>query len=257
MENNRGVLSRPSVRQATIQMDPVTLPPVVEKEKKSAYFATGLLTLILIVTYMFTLKMYEPVRNMLITGSIMVYPLSFLIIAYVSKYYGFKEAKKSVFMSSILFAIFILLVMICLMPTANNATAAYNMVIQYIFANNYVEIGTWTLFYPILGQFFGLIIAYVTGHLIYAKVYDAIHGITVDYLAAGLGIFIGYIVDRMLFIPLLYAESLIKKMNSFQHLIKCLTSEFMGAILGTLIVIVVYVVISTIKDKKNKKKASV
>ena len=48
-------------------------------EKKTPVFLTGMLAMVLIVAYTFTLKNYEPATNIIITGGIVVYPLTFLM----------------------------------------------------------------------------------------------------------------------------------------------------------------------------------
>ena len=106
-------------------------------EKKVPTFWTGLLAIILIITYIFTLKSYEPVKNIIISGGVIIYPLSFLIVAIINKYYGFKSARRSIYTSAILYGLFMVLVMIAVFPKANNATQGYNAVVQFIFTNNY------------------------------------------------------------------------------------------------------------------------
>lgn len=240
MENNNGVmLKRPSLKRS--------------EEKKKPYFAVGLLTVLLIASYIFTIKTYEPARNIMITGGILIYPFTFLVIAYISKYYGFKESRKSIFMSVLLFAIFIGIIMVGVLPPANNVTAGYNLTIQYLFTNDFFSIGDFRIYHPLLGQFFGTIIAFTVSHLLYATIYNAINNLTVDYLAMGLSIFIGFIVDRIIFMPLLLAKNLMDGVNTFEFFLKCLTSEFIGAIAAALVIIVLYVILTSIIDAKKKR----
>lgn len=240
MKNEKGVLTRPSSR-------------LLKRDDKKPVFLVGLLSILLIVTYLFTFKTYEPVANIMISGGILIYPFTFLITAYIAKYYGFKEAKRSIFTSTGLFAVFILLVMICIIPTPNNQTSSYNAVIQYLFANDFIMIGDTRIFFPLLGQFFGLCIAFIVSHLLYVTIYNAVHRYTSDYLAMGLSAFIGAIIDRIIFMPLLFLENLIDGSNTFEYFIKCLTSEFMATILSILIIIIVYMIVCAIKDSKKKK----
>lgn len=235
MKNKVGVLTRPSARAS-----------------KKPVMLTSLLSMMLIVTYIFTLKMYEPIKNILVTGGILIYPFTFLVLGYISKYYGYEEAKKSVFASALMYGIFFLLIMICLIPKASNATASYNSVIQYVFANNFWTIGNTQIFYPIIGQFFGLVIAYIASHLLFVAIYNAIHRYTIDYLAMGLAAFIAAIVDRVVFVPLLLLENLLNGKNEFDFFVKCLTSEFMATIVFIMIAIVGYIVICVCKEKLKK-----
>lgn len=236
MKNNIGALTRPSARN-----------------NKKPIFSTGLLTIMLIVSFIFTLKIYEPTKNILVTGGILVYPFTFLIVAYIAKYYNFKEAKKSIFTSAGLFAIFILLMAICLIPAANNTTTVYNSVVQYVFASNYFKVADVHIFYPVMGQFCGILIAFLTSHLLYASIYNAIHKSTADQVAMGLGVFIAGIIDRVVFIPILLLENLLNGSNTLDFLVKCITSEFIATILFMVIIIIIYSIITFIKDNKKKK----
>ena len=219
-------------------------------------FYTGLLTVLLIVTYIFTLKLYEPVNNLVLTGGILSYPFTFLIIALISKKYGFKSARKSIFISSALYLLFAVFAIIGILPKSNEASNQYNIIVQYLLANNYIDTLGFRLFYPTLGQFFGVVIAYIVSHLLYSTVYNAIHSFTVDYLANGLGIFIAYIIDRILFVFILFAQGLFKGDNTFGYVIQVLTSEFMFAILAAVIIIILYSIITNIGKKKAKAKSN-
>lgn len=252
MKNEKGMLTRPSARPS--ERPRMKLSERTKKEEKRPVFLVGLLAVLLIVTYMFTYKTYEPVKNVVISGGILIYPLTFLVIAYISKYYSTKEAKKSTFISAGLFAIFVLLVVIGIMPEPNTETTSYNAVIQYLFANDYFMIGETRVFYPLLGQFLGLVLAFIVSHWIYSVIYKAIKNYVPEFLSMGLSVFIACIIDRIIFIPLLFAENLIDKTNTFQYFLKCLTSEFMVAIPAVFILIILYVIINKIKDTREKKK---
>ena len=230
----------------------------IEKKKKKEKdvvpaFYTGLLTILLIITYLFTLKLYEPVNNLVLTGGIVSYPFTFLVIALISKKYGFKSARKSIYISSLLYLIFAVFSIIGILPKANEASNQYNIIVQYLLANNFVDVLGFRLFYPTLGQFFGVLIAYIVSHLLYSTVYNAIHSFTVEYLATGLGIFIAYIIDRLLFVFILFAQGLINGDNTFAYVIQVLTSEFMFATLAAVLVIIIYSIICSIEKKKESK----
>ena len=221
--------------------------------EKRPVFLTGLLGIILVITYIFTLKNYEPASKLVITGGIVVYPLTFIILACIQKYYGFKEARKSIYISSLLYVAFILLIMIGVIPHANNLTGSQNAVIQYLFVNNSKVLSeSITLFYPTLGQFFAVLIAFVVSHLLFATIYNAIKNYTIDYLAVGLGVFISYIIDRLLFMPILLAKGLKNGYNTFDYLIQSITSEFISAIMASVVIIIVYVIIIQIKKLFTK-----
>lgn len=257
MNNQRGALQRPSEKRIENQIETKVDTKVETKietiKSKRPTFATGLLTILLIISYIFTLKVYEPVNSIIVTGSILIYPFTFLVAAYISKYYGFKETRKSIFTSVLLFILFIVITMVCILPKSNNQTASFNAVIQYLYANNVYMIGDFKIFYPTLGQFLGLAGAFVISHLLFATIYNAIHNYTIDYLAIGLSIFIAAITDRIIFMPSLFLENLIKGANTFDYFIKCLTSEFIATIVATVIIVILYVLITSVIDAKKKK----
>ena len=75
--------------------------------------------------------------------------------------------------------------------------------------------------------------------------------IPIYYLSFGLSLFIGYIIDRILFVFLLFAKGLYKGDNTFDFVIKVLTTEFMAAIVACLVIILLYSIISAFSKKKR------
>ena len=253
-------LPKPNNYQETptrVSREPLPTFKEMKKESKkenSPALWTSLLSVLLIATFMFSLKFYEPADNLILTGGIYIYPLTFLIVAIICKFYGFKSARKSIFASVLAVLIFTFITMLCVIPDGNSTSMQYNAIIQYIFANDSTYIGSFRIFYPTLGQYFGVLISFIISHLLYATIYNVTHKITIETLSIGLSLFIAYIIDRIVFIFLLFAEGLSKKTNTFDFVIKCLTSEFMAAIaVSVLIIIVMAIVIAVTKNKNNKK----
>lgn len=223
-----------------------------KKEGKTPIYLTGLLSIMLIATFIFTLKSYEPAQNIILTGGIIIYPFTFLIIAFISRYYGFKASRKAIFISIFVYISFFLIMMIGVLPKPNAATSGYNSIIQYFFANSSLELGNTTIYYPVLGQFLSVLISYLVSHLLFAAVYNAVNIFTIDYLAIGLSLFISYILDRLVFMPILFFSGLIDKSNSFDYLIKCLTSEFIASIMITILLIIIYIIFTSVKKAVSK-----
>ena len=227
--------------------------PAIEKKEKEPLpsFLIGLMTTLLIATYLFSLKFFEPANTLVMTAGILNYPFTFLIIAIICKRYSFKAARKSIFISGLLYSLFILIMMLSVIPTGNDISMQYNAIVQYLFANNQGHILGIRIFYPTLGQFFGVLVSFIVSHLLYATVYNAVRNYTVDYLSVGLSLFIGYIIDRILFVFLLFAKGLYKGDNTFDFVIKVLTTEFMAAIVACLVIILLYSIISAFSKKKR------
>lgn len=225
---------------------------VKRNERRVPIYSVGLLSTILIATFIFTLKNYEPARNIILTGGIIIYPFSFLILALISKYYGFKEARRSVFVSSLIYILFIVIMVIGILPLSNVETSTYSSLVQFIFAKESFIVGDFIIYYPILSLFFSVLISYVVSHLLFATIYNAVSKYTIDYLAVGLSLFIAYILDRLLFMPILFVDDLISGNKTFDYLIKCLTSEFIAAIMITILLIIIYIIYTTIKNAITK-----
>lgn len=223
-----------------------------EREVKVPTMLTGLLGMILVMTYVLTLKTIEPANHILITGGIVVYPFTFLITAYICRYYGLKQSCKSIFISSLLYTLFLVIMSVSILPKATSATSSYNNFLQYIFASSSFTLGDMTIFYPNLGQFFSILISFLASHLLFAGIYNAIKNFTMDYLSVGLALFISYIIDRLLFIPILYAKGLSVGFNTFDYVIQCLTSEFIFSILCCVLIVILYAGITLIKNKMVK-----
>ena len=54
-----------------------------EKIEKSFKIVALAILIMLIATFIFTLKSYEPAKNIILTGGIIVYPFTFLIISFI------------------------------------------------------------------------------------------------------------------------------------------------------------------------------
>lgn len=222
------------------------------EKKRIPIYLTGLLSIMLIATFIFTLKSYEPAKNIILTGGIIVYPFTFLIISFISKYYGYKASREAIFISLLIYISFFVIMIIGVLPQSNATTSAYNTIIQYFFTNSSFNIGKATIFYPTLGQFFSVLISYLVSHLLFATIYNAVSKFTIDYLAMGLSLFIAIILDRLIFMPILYFSGLMNQSNSFDYLIKCLTSEFIASIMITILLIIIYFVYTTFKSGRCK-----
>ena len=243
----------PVVKQVNVQSAPIASASTQEeilKENLPA-FGIGLMSMLLIATYIFSLKFFEPAGNLILTAGILNYPFTFLITSLICTKYSFKVARKSIYMSAILYALFIFIMMISIIPSGNEISMQYNAIVQYLFANNQGHILGIRVFYPTLGQFFGVLVSFIISHLLFATVYNAVRHYTIDYLAVGLSLFIGYIIDRIIFIFLLFAKGLYKGNNTFDFVIKVLTTEFMGCILACVLLIILYAIISKFKPKKR------
>lgn len=227
--------------------------PVLEKKEKEPLpaFLIGLMATLLIATFLFSIKFFEPANTLVMTAGILNYPFTFLITAIICKRYSFKVARKSIFISGLLFALFILIMMLSVIPSGNDISMQYNAIVQYLFANNQGHILGMRIFYPTLGQFFGVLISFIVSHLLYATVYNAVRNYTIDYLSVGLSLFIGYIIDRILFVFLLFAKGLHNGDNTFDFVIKVLTTEFMASIVACLIIIILYSIINAFSKKKR------
>ena len=140
-----------------------------------------------------------------------------------------------------------ILAIISIIPAANELTSGYNSITQYVLAANFKEFSWGTIFYPVLGQFIGIVLAYLASHLLFATIYNITKSYTMDYLAMGLALFISYIVDRIIFVPILLSKGLLNESITFNYLIQILTSEFIAAVFMTILLIITYVIITSIK----------
>ena len=213
----------------------------------------GLMTISIIVAYIFTLKFYEPVPNVLVTGGIFSYPITFLLTLFITDKYGLKESKKSIYISSSLFLLFLLLIIISLLPVSNTTTMQYNSIVQYLFANNQFHITNNIIFYyPTLGQCFGILFGFIISHLLTSIIYNSISKVSSYIVSAGIALFIGYSIDRIIFVILLFIEGLIAKDNTIDFVIRFITSECLASLIASIIILILFIIIKNIKFKKRK-----
>ena len=212
----------------------------IKKDAPSPSFLTGLLTILLIASFVLVPKTYSLSENIMVDGSVLVYPFTFLIISLMCNRYSFKQIRKSIYLSTILYLIFMVVMCIGVVIPANSDTSNYNVVIQFIFAGNAKEFGDVTIFYPLLGQTFGLALSYFVSHLIYALIYFIIKDFTMDYLAALLAIFISYIIDRTIFIPMYCNNFVFGDKPEFNYFIKFLAGEYLVSLFVIIVILCFY-----------------
>lgn len=212
----------------------------IKKDAPSPSFLTGLLTILLIASFILVPKSYSITDNIMVDGSILVYPITFFIISLMCNRYSFKQIRKSIYLSTLLYLIFMVIMCLGVIIPANSDTSNYNVVIQFIFAGNSKELGDLTLYYPLLGQTFGLALAYFISHLIYALVYFIIKDFTMDYLSALLATFISYIIDRTIFIPLYCNNYVFGDKPEFNYFIKFLAGEYLVSLFVIVIILFLY-----------------
>jgi len=222
----------------------------VTKSNPSPTFITCLLSVLLIATYLLVPKLYEPAKNIVFNASITAYPFTFLLIVLAARKYTFKELRKSVITSTIIFILFLIIMCIGIMPAANSDTMSYNVVIQYLFGLNSFQIGDYSIFYPELNLVLGIAVAYFIGHLLYLFIYNALSTPSNEGMVVMLSLFISYIIDRTIFMPIYYSRVLTQD-NSFAYFVKNLTGEYVASILVVITLILVFLIFSIFGRKKS------
>jgi len=239
----------PDIIEETEEIENDIQPQKIVKKASSPAFITSMLSVLLIATYLLVPKLLEPAKNIVFNASITVYPLTFLLIILGAKKYSFKEMRKSIITSSIVFILFMLVMCIGLIPISNTDTMNYSIVIQYLFGINNVPVGDITLFYPQLSLVGSILASYIIGHLLYLYIYYALKDHAMASLIVTLSLFISYIIDRTIFMPIYYSNILLREENSFAYFVKCLTGEYFTAILIIIVLVIVFM-ISKIFEKQ-------
>ena len=224
----------------------------ITKNDSSPSFLTGLLAILLITSYIFIPKTFSLSENIIVDGAAVIYPITFLVIALMCRKYSFKVVRRTIYISSLLYLSFLFLLSMSVLIPANSDTSNYNLVVQYIFAGNMKDIGGITIYYPLFGQLLSIVLAYAISHLIYSLIYFNLKEFTMDYLAAFLSMFIAYIIDRSLFVPLFNINYVFGSEGEFNYFIKYLAGEFMITVFIVVLLLILYSVFSAIKKGSKK-----
>lgn len=212
--------------------------------KKGLLLLNNLVFIFLFLSYLSNGRIIEIGNNLSINLTYFIYPLIYLLLAVISNFFGFKEAKKSVKASSIALIITIVIIMVLNLIPSNIDTVNNELLFKNMFTPNDIKLFGFTIHYPDLIYLASFIILnFITSYIMIA-IYNAVKSETKDFIAFYLSIFISLILFSIILISI---DSLVINGLAFKDYIFVLTAGFIVIIVLSLIILIINSIINALK----------
>jgi len=218
--------------------------------KKSYVNNYGIVTfMLLLISFIFINKFIYIAPNLNINIGLLIYPFTFLFLVLMYNKYGMKNAKEVIYLNFIILLIFYVIVSLLNTIDAITSSEIISENLRNIFTPNYFNISNFYIYYPDMAKLLTFSLVYFLTHYIFIITYEAIEGYSNYFLGFTLAMFIGFIIDQMLYIPLTNIKNLMEHSINYQELIRMMTASFITVIFTSVLMLIIYVLIK--KRKKN------
>ena len=201
------------------------------------------LFIFVLLSYIFYYKNIYIAPNLVISVSLLVYPFVFLINANNTKSFGTLNTKKMITSTTIGLLLFILLSSILCSFESILDTNIFSTNLRDILAPNNLSLGNFIIYYPNLYFTFLFIIFYTITNIVFSVIYEAITDNSNFIIGFLLSYLIIFLLDRILFIPLINIGDIINNSLSLINLIKILTANFIIVIFSSIILLFIHYLI--------------
>ncbi len=195
--------------------------------KKNLNYLNGILIILLLLSVIFKDEFIFIAPHLDISLSIIIYSLTFLILGFIFYNSNFKEAKFSIKNSVVTVIIFFIFT--TLLNSFMGLFIGANF-ITTVFTPNRLIFDNFVFYYFDFNILLILLVYYLT-HLIFISIYDTLSDITNKYLPFIVSLFIAFIIDVMLMIPVILVRDIYYGNVIFLDIIKFLTSHYIALII--------------------------
>lgn len=177
-----------------------------------------------------------------ISACLLIYPFTFLIVAKLYDNYDIKTSKQAIYSSFILLLIFYLL--ITAVNSINGITSSELITnsLRTIFTPETITINNLLIYYPNIINLLTYALIFFISHYIFIVAYEAIEPYTNYFISFILAILLSFILDQILFIPLINLPSMISEFINYQLLIENITASFIAVLFSSIIMLLLFVV---------------
>ena len=221
--------------------------------KKESNGVSTFLTVVLIIYTIFINKFVYLAPNLSVSIGLFIYPLTFLIPIIICNKQSPTDAKKAVLSSAFYLVIFYLIVTILSSVSGIVESTHITEALRTIFTPNSFMFGNTIIYYPHLFVF-ALLIVYIITRYILISVYEVLNHYTHTIFAFAVSLFIAFILDTILSVPLSNSAAIYFGDLGFIDVIKALTANFIIMVFTSLILIFIYPLSIKKKNKKRFKK---
>jgi len=204
--------------------------------------------IMLLLAYLTNGRIIEIGNNLNINLTFFIYPLVFLILIIINKFYSYHDAKRAIKSSCISLVIFIILIILLNLIPSNLDTIESELLFKNLFTPNNITIMNFKIYYPNLIYLpTYTILSFITSYIMIA-VYNAIKEETKEFIAYYLAEFISLILFSIILISI---DSLLIQKLTFKESISFLTSGFIVTIALSIITLIINLIINVFK-KSNQ-----
>ncbi len=193
----------------------------------------------------------EIVKNIVFKNFNFIYPLTFILSAYMIHNIGSRTSQKVINYSVLTFFIFIISLMFISTFRSNDTTYYFRASLEFIFTPKSLKIGSLNIAYPDLIKTILFIGGYYISQTLFITLYNSLKDMAPKTIVYLINYLISYIINVIIYTGGLNLVLMINKEIEFNDLIINLTSGFLIALLTCVITTFIYLIIN-IFTKKNK-----
>lgn len=214
--------------------------------KKGLLILNNLVFVLMLLAYISNGRIIEIGNNLSVNLTYFIYPLVYLFLAVICKFFDYKEAKKSIRAASIGLIITIILIMILNLIPSNIDSIESELMFKNLFTPNSLEIAGFNIVYPnIIYTISFLVLNFGMSYLMVA-IYSAIKNETKDFIAFYLAIFISLVLFTII---LLSIDKLIIAQLDFKSYVFNLTTGFVVVIVLSIIMLIINSIINRFNNQ--------
>ncbi len=215
-------------------------------------FLPALLAILLILSFTVLGKNTSIIKNINFNNTFVIYPFIFILLAYMSHSIGSKLTKKSALLSIGFLLIFLFSLSVVSLLRGDEITFYFRASLEFIFTPKHINILGGSISYPTIGNLIFFIGGYLTSSLSFISLYRALKDYTPKFVAYLMSYLISLLLNTIIYTGGNGLVSIFKKDINFNQLIINLTSNFMSVILTCIISTIIYAIICTSLNKKDK-----
>ncbi|MDO4375747.1 MAG: hypothetical protein Q4C33_01060 [bacterium] len=208
-----------------------------------------MLAIAFIISLIISEKLVYIAPHLIISASLIVYSLTFLLTAKLNEEIEIKDTKtilKKIVISTI---IFYLLMMIINTIHGITDTKEITNALREIFTPNKLTIYKLNIYYPNLINLISSLFIFYLSHNIFSITNEITKDYTSKTISFIISILISFIIDQMIYISLIDFLPLYKSTITLTNYIENLTASFIIVILSSIIMTIIYLI--TQKRSKN------
>ena len=217
--------------------------------KKRDSFNTILFFLITLLGIVFYNKFIYLAPNLNVSIGLIIYAFSFLVLVYLYKNTSIKYAKETIFSVFAMLLVFYFLVTILNSIDSITDSKLISDNLRNIFTPNAVDVKGYFLYYPHVSAVITYPVVFFLSHYIFITTYEALEEATNYIIGFVLAILMSFILDQVIYTPLVNAHKLINGLITYPELIRQLTANFIVVIFMSIMLLFIY---ALRREKRNR-----